>query len=151
MVDKTKAAQLYAEAYIQALHTPAMSNKLAGNCVTVHFGMVAPARALLGPSVALVMGHVEIGQTIHFSFTDDEVASWRAGSARPLVYNLHAWLEVGTDLIDLTLASTLYEMGQHPLPSGLTYLDRKKANELGISYVRRLSGDHLPFDLNLWR
>lgn len=150
MVDKTKAAQLYSAAYIQALHTPAMNNKLAGNCVTVHFGMLAPARALLGPSVALVMGHVVIEQTTHFSFTDDEVAHWRAGSIRPR-YNLHAWLEVGMDLIDLTLAATIYEMGQYALPSGLTYLDRQNASELGISYVRRLSGDSLPFDLNLWR
>ena len=65
---------LYAEASQMAAHTPAMGSKLAGNCVTVHYGMLARARQLLGPPVQFTIGHIHMGGCDRFDFTDQELA-----------------------------------------------------------------------------
>ncbi|GAB2469084.1 hypothetical protein GCM10027082_20750 [Comamonas humi] len=150
MVDRTTAASLYEQARELASQTPAIGCKLAGNCVTVHFGMLKLARQIFGSTTKFVIGHIEMGGAERFHFTDKDVSDWRSGARKPL-YNLHAWLAVGSDFIDLTLAPTIHEIEPKLLPPHLTYIDRETAAEHGIIYMQRLEGDCVPFELGLLR
>lgn len=141
---------LYEEASQMAAHTPAMGSKLAGNCVTVHFGMLRHARQLLGPTVQFTIGHIQMGDRDRFDFTDQELADWISGKTK-VRYNLHAWLSSDSDLIDLTLAPTIYEIDASLIPKGITYLDRALAMSCGITHVPRVTGDNLPMKLGLFR
>ncbi|WP_226426985.1 hypothetical protein ACCQ14_01810 [Xanthomonas sp. NCPPB 2865] len=150
MIDQRKADCLYEMAREMASQTPEIGSKLAGNCVTVHFGMLGTARQFFGQTVEFVIGHIEMGGEERFHFTEKEVADWRSGAMKPR-YNLHAWLAVGADLIDLTLAPTIHEIEPNLLQPHLTYIDCEIAAEHGIVYVQRLKGDNVPLELGLLR
>lgn len=150
MVDHRKAAYLFEFARDMASATPAIGRKLSGNCVTVHYGVLQMARALFGSKVNFVIGHIEIAGNVRFQFTDDEVNSWRSGVTKPS-YNLHAWLAVEGDILDLTLAATIHENEPLLLPEDVTYIDLEIADKHRIVYSQRLAGDHIPFEFGLIR
>ncbi|MDT3487237.1 hypothetical protein [Stenotrophomonas maltophilia] len=150
MVDHQKAAQLFESARALAYDTPAIGRKLSGNCVTVHYGMLGAARELFGPGVELVVGYIEVAGRAYFHFTNDEVESWRAGITKRN-YNLHSWLSVHGDVLDLTLAPTFHENEPHLIPADLTYIDLRIASEHGIVHKARLMGDRIPIELGLFR
>lgn len=150
MVDHVKAAALYEEAYLLAADTPEIGGKLAGNCTTVYYGLLCRARTVFGSAVELAIGHIELGGKEYFNFSDEEARAWRSGSVR-MRYNLHAWLVLEADLIDLTLAPTLYEIAPHLLSPGLTYLDSTSAKRHGINHVAHVKGDNVLFDHGLLR
>ena len=136
MFDQRNAMLMYEMAKLMASHT-ANVGKLAGNCLTVHYGMLGEARRRFHPAVEVIIGHVEIGGNLYFHFDDEETKEWDKGTKE----KYHAWQALDNEVLDLTLASTLHEKRPRTLPSNLTYMNREIAEANKITYVERYKGE----------
>ncbi|BCD97716.1 hypothetical protein [Marinagarivorans cellulosilyticus] len=149
VADKYKA--LYLQAKSLAENTPQVGRKLAGNCTTVSYSMLNSAREALGKDIELCVGWIEYKGERKWYFSDDDIKKWKSGVVRP-TNMVHCWLQSDDHLIDLTLASTLYEIERIQnvslIPLGIDYMDNSVARKLSIRHKKRLSGDNILFDLN---
>lgn len=142
---------LFNQAKAIAEATPQIGSKLAGNCTSVSYLMLRPSRELLGSDIRLSVGWILYKGEKKWHFTDTDIDKWKSGFTKPKNM-VHCWLQSENHLVDLTLSSTLYEIEQQQkvdlIPENITYIDFKTAEQLGIQYVERLSGDQILFDLN---
>jgi hypothetical protein len=153
MLDLLKVNMLYKEAEALAMQTPAMGSTLAGNCATVHYGMLSRARKIFGQEVAFTIGWISLNGRTYFKFTNSEYQAWLNGKTKP-TYNLHAWLSLpyhGNEIIDLTLAATINYSSPGVLPGTVSFLTSVEAARHGIQYTAFDTGDDLLHRLHLLR
>jgi len=141
---------LYQRAKEMAFHSPQIGSKLAGNCTTISYGMLQEARQLLGNDVRLVIGWFHFQGQARFFFSDKTLKSWLNGETKER-YNIHCWLAKGDQIIDLTLVDTIKEIDPSMINGDLTYIDSEVANEIGINYKEKMSGDDVLFKIGLAR
>ncbi|RQP21826.1 hypothetical protein DZC73_25645 [Albitalea terrae] len=153
MLDLSLVSALYHTAREITHKTPQIGGTLAGNCTTVHFGMLDTARQIFGAPVQLSIGSITLDGTTYYDFTEEELLSWRSGHTRPR-YGLHAWLSLphlGNEVIDLTLAATLNHAKPGWVPAAITFITARIATRLNLEYHARLVGDGVLEELNLVR
>ena len=150
MPTKQQLEILYNRAHEMASQNPQIGAKLAGNCTNISYGMLHEARQLLGDDVRLVIGWFRFLGNDQFYFSDETLNDWMNG-IRKEKYNIHCWLAKGEKIIDLTLPSTLNEIDSTMIHEEVKYIDSKKADELNITYVEKMSGDEILFKIGLAR
>jgi len=139
---------LYSVAKALAKNTPDFGESFAGKCGNISLGLLEDARKIFGAEVQLVIGWVEIKNTKHFHVTNQQVNDWIKQGIKQTEYNLHCWLSLNEDPIDLTLAETLYDYkdkkgGADLLPGELTYIGPEEAKKYNIIFHKIRSGDNI--------
>jgi len=147
---KLQMEALYNRAKEMAKHSPQIGSKLAGNCTTISYGMLGEARKLLGNDVRLVIGWFHFQGQPRFFFSDKTLKSWIKGEKKEK-YNIHCWLAKGDKIIDLTLVDTIKEIDSSMIDGNLSYVDSDIANQIGIKYKEKMSGDEVLFKIGLAR
>lgn len=149
MISDEFHSEIYDIALLKAVNTPAIGSKLAGNCSSISLEMLPILRNSYS-NAQLVVGYVNIGGRDYFRLLNDDLKGCLNGEKREK-YELHSWLTVGGEVIDLTLASTFKEINFELLPKDATYISSQIADSFGILYCQQLVGDDVFKRLHMMR